>query len=82
MTDPERTVSASLDPSGTDPVSPDPKATRAVSPDPEGTGSVSPDPSGMGSVSPSGVRTTPNHYGSKRVGLGQASNTRRGMGMP
>ena len=58
-------VSASPDPSGMGPVSPDPKGTGAVSPDVEGTCYVSPDPSGKGSVSPGGVRTTPNHYGSK-----------------
>jgi len=75
-------VFASPTPSGTGPMSPDPEGTGAVSPDPEGMGSVSPDPSGAGSVSLGGVRTTPNHYGSKRVGLGQASDTRRGAGMP
>ena len=75
-------VFASPNPSGTGPVSPDPEGTGAVSPDPEGIGSVSPDPSGAGSVSPDGVRTTPNHYGSKHVGLGQASDNRRGASTP
>ena len=63
-------------------MSPDPKGMGAVSPDPEGMGSVSPDPLGADFVSPDGVRTTPNHYGSKHMGLGQASDTRRGVGMP
>ena len=74
--------SVSPDPSNTGPVSPDPEGMGAVPPYLEGTGSVSPDPLGAGSASPSEVRTTPNHYGSKHVGLGQASDTRRGAGMP
>ena len=63
-------VSISPDPEGTSPVSPDPGGVGAISHDPEGMGSVSPDPSGTGSTSPSGVRTTPNHYGPKRMALG------------
>ena len=54
----------------------------AVLPDPEDMGFVSPDPSGVTSASPDGVRTTPNHYGSKCVGLGHASNTRKGTSTP
>ena len=69
-------------PPGAGSMSLDPEGMGAVSPDPKGTGSISPDPSGAGSTSPYGVRTTPNHFGSKRMGLGQASDTRRGAGMP
>ena len=64
------------------PVSPDLEGTGVVLLDPEGMGSVSSDPSGTGSTLPSGVRTTPNHYGSKSVVLGQASDTRKGVGTP
>ena len=65
-------VFASLEPSGTGP----------MSPNPEGMGAVSLNPSGVSSASFDGACTTLNHYGSKRVGLGQTSNTKRGAAMP
>ena len=73
-------------------VSPDLEAAGSISPDPLGAGSishypkdavfVSPDLKDAGSVSSDGTHTAANHSRSKRMGLGQNSNTKGENGTP
>ena len=51
-------------------------------PDPEATGSASPDPWVCAPPRPTGTHTTANHSRSKRMGLGQNSDTKKETDTP